>query len=102
MSTSAITRQPAAFGGGGTADRGVADKANETKPKNADDVSNWLYQQCNKAKVNMMTDQMPLTISLTVLWALCKIEVDIPESMDVSDEMDCEFEYVNYFFASFK
>jgi hypothetical protein len=47
MSTTAITRQPAAFGGGGMADRAVADKANETKPKNSDDVSNWLYH--NKA-----------------------------------------------------
>ena len=52
--------------------------------------------------MNMMTDQMTLTISLMALRALRKLEVDIPESMDVSDEMDCEFEYVNYFFASFK
>ncbi len=43
MSTTAITRQPAAFGGSGMANRAVAGKANETKPKNADDVSNWLY-----------------------------------------------------------
>ena len=50
----------------------------------------------------MMTDQTTLTISLTVLRALRKIEVDIPESMDVSDEMDHEFEYVNYFFDVFK
>jgi hypothetical protein len=41
--TTAITRQPAAFAGGGMVDRAVADKANEIKPKNADDVSNWLY-----------------------------------------------------------
>jgi hypothetical protein len=51
----------------GKLDREVVDKANEIKSKNADDMSNWLYQQSNKAKVNMMTDQMPLTISLTVL-----------------------------------
>jgi hypothetical protein len=50
----------------------------------------------------MMTDQMTLTISLTVLQALCKIEVDIPESMDVSDETDHEFEHVNYFVDAFK
>ncbi len=50
----------------GKLDRAVADKANETKPKNADDVSDWLNQQCNKEHVNMMTDQTPLTISLTV------------------------------------
>jgi hypothetical protein len=37
-----------------------------------------------------------------VLQALCKIEVDIPESIDVSDETDHEFEYVNYFFDAFK
>ena len=82
----------------GKLDRAVADKANETKPKNANNVSDWLYQQeCNKVKVNMMTDQTPLTISLVVLQALCKIEVDIPESIDVSDETDREFEYANYF-----
>jgi hypothetical protein len=50
----------------------------------------------------MMTDQMTLTISLTVIQALHKIEVNIPESMDVSDETDCEFEYVSYFFDAFK
>ncbi len=86
----------------GKLDRVVVDKANEIKSKNDDDKCNWLYQQCNKAKVNMKTDQTPLTISLMVLQALCKIEVDIPESMDVSDETDCEFEYVNYFFDAFK
>jgi hypothetical protein len=36
----------------------------------------------------MMTDQTPLAISLMVLQALCKIEVDILESMDASDEMN--------------
>ena len=50
----------------------------------------------------MMTDQTPLTISLMVLQALCKIEVDIPESLDASDEMDHKFEYANYFFGAFK
>jgi hypothetical protein len=59
-------------------------------------------QQCNKAKVNMITDQTPWTISLIVLRALCKIEVDIPESMDASDEMDRKFEYANYFFGASK
>ncbi len=43
VSTTAITRGPAAFGGGGMADRALADKTNEAKPKNADDVSDWLY-----------------------------------------------------------
>jgi hypothetical protein len=50
----------------------------------------------------MMTDQTPLTISLMVLQALCKIEVDILESMDVSDETDRKFEYAYYFFGAFK
>jgi hypothetical protein len=82
----------------GKLDRAVADKANEAKPKNTDDMSDWFYQKCNQAKVNtMMTDQTPLTISLAVLQALCKIEVDIPESMNVSDVTDREFEYANYF-----
>jgi hypothetical protein len=39
---------------------------------------------------------------LAVLQALCNIEVDIMESIDVSDEMDCEFGYANYFFGAFK
>jgi hypothetical protein len=50
----------------------------------------------------MMTDQKPLTISLTVLPVLCKIKVDILESMDESDETDHEFEYANYFFDAVK
>ncbi len=54
----------------GKLDSTVSDKANEAKPKNADNVSNLLYQQCNQAKVNVMTDQTPLTMSLVVLWAL--------------------------------
>ncbi len=37
-----------------------------------------------------------------VLQSLCKIEVDIPESMDATDGMDCKFEYANYFFGAFK
>jgi hypothetical protein len=86
----------------GKLDREIAGKANESKPKKADDVSDWLFKQCNQAKVNMMTDQTPLTISLTVLGALHKIEVEILESMDVSDETDCEYEYANYFFDKFK
>jgi hypothetical protein len=83
-------------------DREVVDKANEIKSKNTDDMSNWLYQQCIKAKVTMVTDQTLLTISLTVLRALHKIEVDILESMNVSDERDPEFKFVNYFFDAFK
>jgi hypothetical protein len=50
----------------------------------------------------MMKYQSPLTISLMFLQALCIIEVDIPESMDASDEMDCKFECANYFLGAFK
>jgi hypothetical protein len=49
----------------------------------------------------MMTDLTLLTISLMVIQVLCKIEVDILESMDESDEMDCKFEYA-IFFGAFK
>ncbi len=85
----------------GKLDRAVADKGNEAKG-NADDVNNWLYQQCHQGKVNMMTDQTPLPISLAVLQAIHKIEVDIPKSMDISNSMDHEFKYANYFFGAFK
>jgi hypothetical protein len=99
--TTAITK-PAAFGWWWYGRQAAADKTKKAKA-NADDVRNWLFQQCKQAKVNnMMTDQTPLTISLAVLQALCKIEVDIPESMDVCDEMAHEFEYANYFFDAFK
>jgi hypothetical protein len=70
-------------------DCAVVDKANEVKPMNADDVSGWLYQQINQATVNMMADQMPLTMSLAVLQAHQTIEVDIPE-------------HANYFFDANK
>jgi hypothetical protein len=67
----------------GKLDRAVADKANKAKD-NADSVSNWLSQQCNQDDIiTMMTDQIPLTISLAVFQALCKIEVDISESKGV-------------------
>jgi hypothetical protein len=49
-----------------------------------------------------MTNQTTLAISFIVLRALCKIKVDIPESMDASDKMDRKFEYGNYFFGAFK
>jgi hypothetical protein len=50
----------------------------------------------------MMTDQTQLTISFLVIRALCKIEVDILESMNVSDETDREFQYANYIFDAFR
>ncbi len=40
----------------------------------------WFYQQCQQAKVNMMTDVLPQGMSLVVLQALRKIEIDIPET----------------------
>jgi hypothetical protein len=48
--------------------------------------------------MNMMTDQMPLAMPMAVIQALHKIEVDILENMDVSDETDSVFEYANYYY----
>ncbi len=61
----------------------------------------WLYQQCQEAKVDMMTDVLPLGRSLLVLQALRKIEIDIPESKDENDDTDCTNDYVNHFFDAF-
>ncbi len=47
----------------------------------------WLYQQCQQGKVNMMTDVLPLGMSLVVFQYLCKIEIDIPESTDRNDDL---------------
>lgn len=41
-------------------------------------------------------------LSINVLRALHKVEVDIPDKMDVSDETNREFEYASYFFDVFK
>ena len=62
----------------------------------------WLYQLCQQAKVSMMTDVSPLGISLVVLRALRKIEIDIPESTDEDDDTDRTCEYANHFFDAFK
>ncbi len=48
-----------------------------------------------------MTDVLPLGMSLVVLWALRKIEIDIPESTDENDDTDCTNDYANYFFDAF-
>ncbi len=48
-----------------------------------------------------MTDVSPLGMSLVVLQALRKIEIDIPESMDENDDTDHTNDYVNYFFDAF-
>ncbi len=49
----------------------------------------------------MMTDVLPLGMSLVVLRALCKIEIDIPESTDENDDTDRTKDYVNHFFDVF-
>ncbi len=61
----------------------------------------WLYQLCQQAKVNMMTDVLSLGMSLVVLRALCKIEIDIPESTDEINDTDCTNDYANHFFDAF-
>jgi hypothetical protein len=49
----------------------------------------------------MMTDVSPLEMSLVVLQALCKIEIDIPESTDKNDDTDCTNDNANHFFDAF-
>ncbi len=49
----------------------------------------------------MMTDVLPLGMSLVVLRALCKIGIDIPESTDDNDDPDCTNDYANHFFDAF-
>ncbi len=49
----------------------------------------------------MMTDVLPLGMSLVVLRALRKIETDIPESMDENDDTDHTNDYANHFFDVF-
>jgi hypothetical protein len=49
----------------------------------------------------MMTVVLPLGMSLVVLRALCKIEIDIPESTDENDDTDPTYDYANYFFDVF-
>jgi hypothetical protein len=61
----------------------------------------WLYQQCQQAKVNMMTDVLPLGMSFMVLRALHKIKIDILESTDENDDTDCTNDYANHFFDAF-
>jgi hypothetical protein len=43
-----------------------------------------------------------LGISLVVLRALRKIEIDIPESTDEDDDTDRTSDYANHFFDAFK
>ncbi len=50
----------------------------------------------------MMTDVLPLRISLVVLRELCKIEIDIPESTDEDDDTDHTNDYADHFFDAFK
>ncbi len=48
-----------------------------------------------------MTNVSPLGMSLVVLQALCKIEIDIPESTDENNDTDCTNDYGNHFFDAF-
>jgi hypothetical protein len=49
----------------------------------------------------MMTDVSPLGISLVVLRALRKIDIDIPESTDEDDDTFRTNDYANHFFDAF-
>jgi hypothetical protein len=49
----------------------------------------------------MMTDVLPLGMSLVVLRALHKIEIDIPESTDENDGTDRTNDYANHLFDAF-
>jgi hypothetical protein len=62
----------------------------------------WLYTLCQQAKVSMVTDVSPLGISLVVLRALHKFEIDIPESTDEDDDTFRTNDYANHFFEAFK
>jgi hypothetical protein len=62
----------------------------------------WLYTLCQQAKLSTMTDVSPLGISLVVLRALHKIEIDIPESTDEDDDTFCTNDYANHFIDAFK
>jgi hypothetical protein len=77
----------------------IADLATPATQSNTN--IHWLHQQCQKVKVNMMTDVSPLGMSLVVLRALRKIEIDIPKSTDENDDTDCTNDYANHFFDAF-
>ncbi len=49
----------------------------------------------------MMKDVLPLRMSLVVIRALRKIEIDIPESTDENDDTDCTNDYANHFSDAF-
>ncbi len=49
----------------------------------------------------MMTDVSPLGMSLVVLRAPHKIEIDIPESTDENDDTNCTNDYANPFYDAF-
>jgi len=52
--------------------------------------------------MSMMTDVSLLGISLVVLRALCKIEIDIPESTDEDDDTYRTNDSANHFVDAFK
>jgi hypothetical protein len=49
----------------------------------------------------MMTDVSPLGMSLVVLRALHKIEIDIPENTDENDDTDHTNDCAKHFFDAF-
>jgi hypothetical protein len=78
----------------------TTDLATATTPRNTN--IHWLYQLYQQGKVNMMIDVLPLGISLVVLQALSKIEIDMPESTDEVDDTDRTNDYANNVFDAFK
>ena len=61
----------------------------------------WLYDECNRQRIKMNYNQSTLEVSLIVLRALIKIEINIPESADEDDDEDRSSEYVAVFFEAF-
>jgi hypothetical protein len=62
----------------------------------------WLYDECNRQRIKMNYNQSTLDLSLIVLRALNKIEIDIPESTDEDDDENRSSEYAAVFFEAFQ
>jgi hypothetical protein len=61
----------------------------------------WLYGKCEVLKVTMITDLLPLAISLKILQTLNNIKAKISGSADEDDDTDPESEYASYFCEAF-
>jgi hypothetical protein len=94
------TGQGQSWEDGPFADNATADLGTAASQSNAN--IHWLYQLCQQAKVSMMTDVSLLGISLVVLRALRKNEIDIPESTDEDDYTYHTNDYTNHIFDAFK